>query len=212
MSESAHTTAPVTLTTQANAGGLVNLRALIQLEEPELRAAISYDLLFVMITAQALVTHPEMNTSLTTEGIVVHEEINIGVAVDTARGLVAPVLRNVDERKLVDLAQDLMVKVQQAKSGSLTNEEMIGGTFTITNLGVYGVDAFTPIINLPECAVLGIGRIREVPIVRDGSVDSGHSVALSLTFDHRIVDGGPAARFLQELSQRIEKPMSIWTH
>jgi len=212
MAESSHTTAPVTLTTQADASGLVNLRSMIRTEEPDLRKAISYDLLIVMIAGQSLVAHPNLNASLTTEGIIEHQEIHIGVAVDTERGLIAPVIRNVNERKLVDLAQDLMDKVQRAKEGNLSNEEMTGSTFTITNLGVYGIDAFTPIINLPECAVLGIGRIREIPVVRDGALEISYSIALSLTFDHRIVDGGPAARFLQTIAQRVEKPMSIWTH
>jgi pyruvate dehydrogenase E2 component (dihydrolipoamide acetyltransferase) len=212
MSESARTTAPVTLTTQADASGLVNLKSLICAEEPNLQEAISFDLLIAMIVAQSLVTHPNLNASLTSEGIIHHKEIHIGVAVDTERGLVAPVLRNVNERKLVDLAKDLFEKIHQAKSGTIKKEEITGSTFTITNLGVYGVDAFTPIINLPECAVLGIGRIREVSVSRGGVLESSYSISLSLTFDHRIVDGGPAARFLQTIAQLIEKPLSLWTH
>jgi pyruvate dehydrogenase E2 component (dihydrolipoamide acetyltransferase) len=209
MSESVHTTAPVTLTTEADAGSLVRLRQILKAEAGKRGDTISYDLLMAMITAQALQKHPKLNASLTPAGIVQHEQINIGVAVDTERGLLVPVLKAVPTRSLLDLAAELQAKVVKAQAGKATPEDLSGGTFTITNLGLFGIDAFTPIINLPECAILGIGCIREKPVARQGQLVLGQMMALSLTFDHRIVDGAPAARFLQEVTRLVEKPELI---
>jgi len=210
MLKSAHDTAPVTLTTEVDASKLVHLRNVLQTEYSEIQNDISYDLLIAIIASKALASHPELNASLSDNGIVRHEGIHIGVAIDTERGLLVPVLKNVNNRELIDLAKDLADKVERAREGTLTKEEMTGSTFTITNLGLFGVDAFTPIINLPECAVLGIGRIREMPIALDGVLEIGTSLTLSLTFDHRIVDGGPAARFLQAVSQKIQELKFLW--
>lgn len=102
--------------------------------------------------------------------------------------------------------------MKRAHEGSLAPEELTGSTFTITNLGMFGVDAFTPLINLSECAILGVGMIRKVPVLHEGEVVVGHVMNLSLTFDHHIVDGGPAARLLQTIVQMIEAPDSLWTH
>jgi pyruvate dehydrogenase E2 component (dihydrolipoamide acetyltransferase) len=209
MSESVHTTAPVTLTTEADAGSLVRLRQMLKTEAGKRGDVISYDLLMAMITAQALQRHPNLNASLTPAGIVQHEQINIGVAVDTERGLLVPVLKAVPTRSMLDLATDLQAKVAKAQAGKAAPEDLSGGTFTITNLGLFGIDAFTPIINLPECAILGIGCIREKPVARQGQLVLGQMMALSLTFDHRIVDGAPAARFLQEVTRLVEKPELI---
>jgi pyruvate dehydrogenase E2 component (dihydrolipoamide acetyltransferase) len=115
-------------------------------------------------------------------------------------------LENVDQRDLYDLARDLGDKITRAKTGKIRAEELRGGTFTITNLGLYGIDTFTPLINLPECAILGFGRIKTSPVVRLGAVVPGQILSLSLTFDHRVIDGGPAARFLQEVVRIIENP------
>jgi len=102
--------------------------------------------------------------------------------------------------------------VARALEGKAMQEDLSGGTFTITNLGPYGVDSFTPIINLPECAILGIGRIRTQPVVRQGALAPGQTMALSLTFDHRLVDGAPAARFLQHVTRLVERPTLLLLH
>jgi pyruvate dehydrogenase E2 component (dihydrolipoamide acetyltransferase) len=129
------------------------------------------------------------------EGLFVPERIDIAVAVDTEAGLLAPVLRAVDRVGLRELAARSRELAALARAGQLKGEDMRGAVFTFTNLGMYGVDAFTPIITLPQCAVLGVGRI----VPREG-------LTLSLTFDHRVVDGAPAARFLDSLRQCIEQP------
>jgi pyruvate dehydrogenase E2 component (dihydrolipoamide acetyltransferase) len=209
MAQSAHTTAPVTLNVEADASALVSLREALRMQRPDISQEISYDLLMAKIVAQALRNYPQVNASLTQDGIVQHAQINIGVAMDTDRGLLVVVLTNVDQRDVYDLSQDLDDKITRAKMGKITFDELQGGTFTITNLGVYGVDSFTPIINLPECAILGIGRIKACPVVSMGVVVPGQTISLSLTFDHRVIDGGPAARFLQEVVRIVENPGAV---
>jgi pyruvate dehydrogenase E2 component (dihydrolipoamide acetyltransferase) len=207
MSESSHTVARVTLTTEVDAGTLVALRQAFRANAGgELSTAISYDLLMARFVGQALREHPYMNASLTEKGIVQHAQVNVGVAVDTERGLVAPVLKDVPERRLLELAADLKSLVTRALEGKSTPEDLRGGTFTVTNLGLFGIDAFTPIINLPETAILGIGRIKTQPVVRNDQIVVGQTMFLSLAFDHRIVDGAPAARFLQRIARLVETP------
>jgi pyruvate dehydrogenase E2 component (dihydrolipoamide acetyltransferase) len=126
--------------------------------------------------------------------------------VDTERGLLVPVVREADRKTVIEIAASLRELTERARSGKSLPDDLTGGTFTITNLGMYGIDAFTPIINSPECAILGVGRLRETPVVYEGSVSVRPVVVLSLTFDHRLVDGAPAARFLQHISQLTEQP------
>jgi len=123
-----------------------------------------------------------------------------------------PVLRDVHAKSLRQISQESAILIERARSGQISLDELRGGTFTITNLGMYEIDAFTPIINLPECAILGLGRIVPKQVVVDadaGRVVIQHMMFLSLTFDHRVVDGAPAARFLQRVKQYVEKPY-LW--
>jgi len=210
MAASAHTAAPVTLTTEADATELVRLRA--QLQEDGRNPVPSYvDVLAKLITA-ALAEHPMLNARL--DGDVIHQSaaVNMGIAVDTERGLLVPVLRDVAVKSLRQIAQESAALIERARAGRLTADELTGGTFTITNLGMYEIDAFTPLINLPECAVLGMGRIMAKQVVVDAEAERvaiRQMVFLSLTFDHRLVDGGPAARFLQRVKQYVERPY-LW--
>jgi pyruvate dehydrogenase E2 component (dihydrolipoamide acetyltransferase) len=135
--------------------------------------------------------------------------VNVGIAVDSERGLLVAVLRDVGNKSLQQIARESAPLIERARSGRASSEELSGGTFTITNLGMYDVDAFTPIVNLPEGAILGIGRIVAKPVVVDEeneTISVRKMVALSLTFDHRLVDGAPAARFLQEIKRLVERP------
>jgi pyruvate dehydrogenase E2 component (dihydrolipoamide acetyltransferase) len=197
----------VTLTAEADAVRLVRLRDSLNADAGEaLQFPISYNDLFVKIVASALRQHPRLNARLEGDGIRLVGEVNVGVAVDTERGLLVPVVRNADGKGIGQIARELRELVEKAHGGRLAPEEMTGSTFTITNLGMYGIDAFTPIINLPECAVLGIGRIAAKPVEYKGKLRLRERVVLSLTFDHRLVDGAPAARFLQHVGQLVEKP------
>ncbi|HEV3007212.1 MAG TPA: 2-oxo acid dehydrogenase subunit E2, partial [Pirellulales bacterium] len=168
--------------------------------------APSFTDLIVKLAAMALRQHPSLNASWRDDGIVIWDEINIGVAVDTEAGLVAPVVRDVPSLGLRQLAAETRRLIERARARRLSAEELQGGTFTVTNLGMFGIDAFTPIVNLPECAILGIGRIVREPAVIGETIAPCDALTLSLTFDHRVVDGAPAARFLDALRQAAEQP------
>ena len=202
MLRSTTATAQVTLTAEADATALVGLRNQLVQDGVDL----SYNDLLLYILGRTLREHPQLNASLEGETIKLWRRIHIGLAVDTDRGLLVPVVRDVDRKGLRQLAQDAAMLVERARSGQCTLDDLSGGTFTLTNLGMFGIDAFTPIINLPECAILGVGRIKRQPVMLGDRVVGRHMVWLSLTFDHRLVDGGPAARFLQRVVQYVERP------
>ena len=206
MMHSLQNTAPVTLTSRADATQLVALRN-------HFKAAASDDLvpsytdIIAKLTALALQRHPLLAARWAGDRILLPEAIHIGIAVDTEQGLLVPVLRDVASLSLAALAVRSRDLIAATRARRVKPEDLQGGVFTITNLGSFGVEAFTPIINFPECAILGLGAIRrEVVALEDGSFASQEQLTLSLTFDHRIVDGAPAARFLQTLRQSIENP------
>lgn len=158
------------------------------------------------LTALALRRHPRLQAQWHDDGLFVPDAVHLALAVDSDAGLLVPVIRDADRlslRQTTAVSRDL---VRQARQGQLSGEQMRGATFTISNLGMYGIDAFTPILHLPQSAVLGIGRIVREPAVVAGAVVPREQVGLSLTFDHRVLDGGPAARFLDALRQMIEAP------
>jgi len=207
--ESRRETVPVTLTTTVDATNLVALRE--QYKAANAEPIPSYTDLLVKLTAIALEKHPLLAGRWTEDGIRLPQAIHIGIAVDTERGLYVPVIRDVPAlgvRELAERARDL---IDRARQGSLAAAELQGGCFTVSNLGSYGVEAFTPVINYPECAVLGVGRIARRPAVVGDAIVPRDQMALSLTFDHRVVDGAPAARFLLTLSQSIEMPPPLPT-
>ena len=210
MVESARTTAPVTLTTEADATELVALRQ--QLKDTYLRRGLtvpSFNDIYLKLTAAALQDHPTLNASWSAEGIILNGGIHIGFAVDTEEGLLAPVLRDVPAKSLRQIAVESQSLIEGAHQQRLGLDALQSGTFTITNLGMYGIDAFTPIINPPQAAILGIGRIVAKPAVHNGEIVARQMVALSLTFDHRVVDGGPAARFLNTVREYVSEPI-LW--
>jgi pyruvate dehydrogenase E2 component (dihydrolipoamide acetyltransferase) len=157
-------------------------------------------------TAKALVEHPALNARWEGDRIRFPDSVNIGFAVDTEAGLMVPVVHDAPRHSLAELADLTRDLARRARARTLRPEELSGGTFTITNLGMAGIDAFTPIVNWPECAVLGVGRIAREPVVQGTEVVVGDRLWLSLTFDHRIVDGAPAARFLDAVRRAIENP------
>lgn len=210
MAESARTTAPVTLTTEADATELVALRQQLKASYARRGLAVpSYNDIYLKLTAAALQEHVSLNASWSEEGLLLHRDIHIGFAVETEEGLLAPVLRDVPTKSLRAISAETASLIEGAHQKRLGHEAMQGGTFTITNLGMYGIDAFTPIINLPQAAILGIGRIVCKPAVHEGEVVPRQMVALSLTFDHRVVDGAPAARFLNTVREYVSEPI-LW--
>lgn len=205
MLRSVRETAPVTLTTRADATALVDWRNRLKVEAGD-EVVPSYTDLVVKLTALTLRDHPLLAGRWCGDRIELPDDagFHIGVAVDTPDGLIVPVLRNAALRSLGELTADSRRLVEAARHGRLQARDMEGGVFTITNLGAFGIDAFTPIINLPETAVLGLGAIRREPVVlHDGGIAAKHIMTLSLTFDHRVVDGAPAARFLQAMAKSI---------
>jgi len=205
MLESVRTTAPVTLTTEVDATALVQLRRRLAAEE----IAVSYNELLLLILGRALTEHPRLNASLEGDAIRSGTGVHVGLAVDSERGLLVPVVRDVDRKSLQEIARDSAALVEAARSGRSSPADLQGGTFTLTNLGMFGIDAFTPIINLPQCAILGAGRIKPQPSVVGEEIVIRQKLWLSLTFDHRLVDGGPAARFFQRVAQLVEDPEPV---
>ena len=210
MAQSAHTAAPVTLTTEADATELVRLREHIKAAVTgSARPAPSYNDLLARLVALALLEHPWMNCSLSGDSIIEHDAVHLGLAVDTEFGLLVPVVRDAHRKSVQEIATESARLIEQARAGKAAPDDLRGSTFTITNLGMYEIDAFTPIINLPECAILGVGRIVARPVVLDEDAEEvavRKMMALSLTFDHRLVDGAPAARFLQHVKRWVEQP------
>lgn len=204
----------VTLTTEADASLLVMARSQMNAElarsaQPgERPLKISYNALLVKLLARALADFPYINARLTPQGILPLAEVNIGVAVDTDRGLLAPVVRHAGSKSLPAIQGELQALVERAQQGRSLPDDLTGGTFTLTNLGAYDIDVFTPLINPPECAILGVGRILARPVGLNGQIVLRETVALSLSFDHRLVDGAPAARFLQRVKQLVEQPFA----
>jgi pyruvate dehydrogenase E2 component (dihydrolipoamide acetyltransferase) len=170
----------------------------------------SYTDLLIKAVSVALGDHPLLGARLEGDEIVMPTEINIGVAVALEDGLIVPVMRNVDKLAVLEINDKLKDLAQRARENALEVDEVTGAAFTITNLGMYGVDAFTPIINPPEVAILGIGRIAQELALIDGQVMARSKMMLSLTLDHRIVDGAPGAAFLQTLVLLLEHPALIF--
>ena len=209
MAASVHTTARVTLVTEADATAFVEARERLKATVvEEWGFAPGYNDLLGIIVARALREFPYMNARLSADGQAIERlpVVNLGMAVDTERGLLVPVIRDADQMGLRAFGTEFRALVERARAGKSLPDDLTSGTFTITNLGMYEIDAFTPIINLPEAAILGVGRIQPKPVVRDGEIVVRQMWTLSLVFDHRLVDGAPAARFLQWIKQLVENP------
>lgn len=207
MVNSLSNTAPVTITCRCDATNLVALRQ--QLKAGGSSILPGFTDIIAKITASALNTHPMLTARWDNDRLLMPEHIHIGIAVDTDAGLLVPVLRDVMTTSLTAVATRSRQLIEAARAGRLSAADMQGGCFTITNLGSFGIEAFTPIINYPEVAILGLGAILWEPVgLEDGTLTSRQQMTLSLTFDHRILDGAPAARFLQTLRQRMEEPFA----
>jgi len=207
MAASAHTTARVTLFMEVDATEFVAMRERLKARVADAWGFVpGYNDLLAKIVATALRQFPNMNARLAPDAIERLAHINLGMAIDTERGLLVPVIRDADKKNLRQLSAEFRELVGRARAGKAMPDDLTGGTFTITNLGMHDVLAFTPIINLPEAAILGVGCITPKPVVREEQVVVRQMLLLSLVFDHRVVDGAPAARFLQHIKALIEEP------
>ena len=185
MAESARSAVRVALTLEVDMSALVAWRQRLEAEGTK----VSYNVLLAKLAALSLREFPYMNAQLKDDAIVEMHEVNIGIAVDTERGLIVPVLRQADKKGVVALNQAYTALTERALQGRSTLEDLEGGTFTITNLGNLEVEQFIPIINTPECAILGVGAIVKKPVVIDDLIGIRPMMALTLAFDHRLVDG-----------------------
>ena len=207
MLQSLQQTAQVTLVTEADGRRFHELRTeLAARHEPTLGFKISYNDLLIRVCAHALREHTRANASLEGDAIRLHDSVNVGLAIEAGGDLVVANVKQADRKSLVEIASDVRGVVDRARANQLALDDITGGTFTISNLGLYGIDAFTPVLNPPESAILGVGALREKAVARDGEVVAQLSVTLSLTFDHRVIDGAPAARFLARIRELIEQP------
>ncbi|RDW20693.1 dihydrolipoamide acetyltransferase family protein [Oceanobacillus chungangensis] len=210
MLQNAQSIPHVTLTTDVDMTRAIELRkALLPVIESQTSYRVSYTEIIMKATASTLKQHPRVNASLIGNEIIINKSINLGLAVAVEDGLIVPSVANVDKLGLADLTTVSKELGAKARHNKLTPDEMKGSTFTISNLGMYAIDGFTPIINAPETAILGVGRIVEKAVVVDGSVVVRPIMVLSLSFDHRAIDGAPAAAFLTELKECLENPWAL---
>ena len=197
----------VTHQVRADAGTLMEYRAMVNAGVVDKLERVTIGELLIKLTAAALAAMPVMNSSLTAGGIVLHEHVNVGMATAMDDGLIVPVLHDADKQGLLTLSRKAKALAVSARSGTLTPDEVYGGTFTVSNLGGYAsVDYFTPIINPPQAAILGIGRVVDSVVTADGVIKTRPTVGLSITYDHRIVDGATAADFIRSLMKLMESP------
>ncbi len=211
--ESKQTIPHFTVTMTVDLQPLSSLRATINRQLESQGVKLSVNDFIVRATAVALTRHPVVNSSWTADGIQYHGEVNIGVAValpeEKGGGLVVPTLRNADAISLRTISGETKKLAKKARETGLSIGEMSDGTFTISNLGMFGVDHFTAIINPPQAAILAVGAGIEKPVVRDGKIVIGQEMTLTLSADHRVVDGATAAQFLVTLKGLIESPASM---
>lgn len=204
MMQSLQTMAQVTLTTEANVTDAATLRQGLARQWQE--HGLSPLHLVIKAVARGLKDHPRLNAIQQDGQVLLMGEINIGVAVSLAEGLITPVVRDADTKPLKQIALETRELAEKTREGRARPEDVTGGTFTVTNLGAYDVDGFTPIINPPQVGIMGVGRVVSKPVIRQGQVAQGEMMFLSLTFDHRVVDGAPAAQFLQSVKGYLEDP------
>lgn len=204
MMHSVQTVAPVTLTTEADVTEAVRLReSLVSEWRPHRIRPVDQDII-VKAVASALKEHPRVNATIVGDEIRMLDDINVGTAMAIPDGLLVPVIKNADEMSLLSIAQKIRELADKTRKGALTIDDMTNASFTITSLANYDIDAFTPIIDPPQVAILGVGRIVEKPAVYQGEIAVRSMMYLSLTFNHRAIDGVPSGEFLRAVKSRLE--------
>jgi pyruvate dehydrogenase E2 component (dihydrolipoamide acetyltransferase) len=211
MHASLQNTAQLSVFTEVDVTEMVHFRDLVREQYKKEEVKISYNDIIIMATAYALKRHPSMNSTLVGDEIILHDAVHMGIAVALKEGLIVPKLRHADKKSLLQIAKEARELAGKAHKGALCIDEVTDGTFTITNVSMFGMDGFTPIINPPETGILGVGRVVEKPAVVNGEVAIRQMMTLSLTFDHRVVDGAPAMTFLKDLARYLQEPMLMLT-
>jgi pyruvate dehydrogenase E2 component (dihydrolipoamide acetyltransferase) len=209
MVQSLRDSAQLTLSSEVRVDESVRMAGGLSREWRADRTVVTLTTLVIRAAARALLEHPRLNSRLEEAQIVGNDVINIGFAADAAEGLMVPVIRDAASRPLQDIAADFITLSRKTDANELKAADVTDATFTVTSLESFEVDAFTPIINPPQAAILGIGRVRKQPVAGDNGVEIGQVTTLSLTIDHRINDGAPAARFLARVEQLLERPYML---
>lgn len=210
MTSSCRTAAMVTQIMEVDMTEAVHFREENQSNWESKGVRVSLNDLLIKVVSQALIGTPEINSSLKGDEIEVYGNVNMGIAVATDRGLIVPVLRNAHRKSLLEIAKESSPLIQRTQEGKIGPDDLKFGTFTITNIGTYGIDLFTPIINQPESAILGIGKLdRKVKVVDGDKIAIRSVMNLCLVFDHRVIDGAPAARFLGRVKEILENPKEL---
>ena len=206
MAQSLRDSAQLTLTSEIRVDAAVRMAGGLSREWRADRTVVTLTMLVIRAAARALLDHPRLNCRLDGAQIIGNQAINIGFAADSAEGLMVPVIRAAAARPLQDLAADFIALTRKTDANELTAADVTDATFTVTSLESLEVDAFTPILNPPQAAILGLGRVRRQPVAGDDGVEIGQVTTLSLTIDHRVTDGAPAARFLARVAQLLGRP------
>ncbi|MEA3435984.1 MAG: dihydrolipoamide acetyltransferase family protein [Thermodesulfobacteriota bacterium] len=208
MHASLQNAAQLTTFTEVDVTGMVDLRdLLLEKYKNDETVKISYNDIIIMATARTLKQFPLMNSALLGEEILLHDRVNIGMAVALPEGLIVPKIRDADKKSLLEIAHESREIAKKSREGTLSVEEVTDGTFTISNVSMLDMDGFTPILNPPETGILGVGRVKEKPAVHKGEITIRSMMTLSLTFDHRVIDGAPAMQFLRALAKYLEHPV-----
>jgi len=201
MDASLKSTAQTSITTDLDATDLVRVYKAQKEEFSKKNLKLTYTAIFIKVVAIALTEHKLLRTVIEDNSLVTRREINIGIAIDVPEGLVVPNIKSANTKSVEKIAAELVDLGNRAQNNTLKAEEISGGTFTISNLGMFGIKYFTPVLNTGESALLGIGALQEIPVVKDGGIFVKPIINLSLTHDHRVVNGAPGARFLQSVQQ-----------
>jgi pyruvate dehydrogenase E2 component (dihydrolipoamide acetyltransferase) len=209
MAESTRTIPHFFLTVTVDASELVRLRKQITEETADAGIKISFNDMVVKAAAVAIRKVPDINVSFAEDSLIRHQRVHIGIAVATDRGLIVPVVRDVDQKSLGQISRETRDLAERANSGKLQPADYTGGTFTISNLGMFGIEQFNAVINPPESAILAVGAIVREPAEHDGQIVLRERMRLTLSVDHRALDGAMGARYLQALKQLLEKPMLL---
>jgi pyruvate dehydrogenase E2 component (dihydrolipoamide acetyltransferase) len=173
-------------------------------------AKVSLNDIIIKVAAVALLQHPHVNASFQDKTVRHYEHADIGVAVATDNGLITPIVRAADVKSLLDIATEVRELAGRARARKLKPEEYMGATFSISNLGMFGIDEFTAVINPPEAAILAVGAMKEKPVARDGQVEIHQMMRVTISCDHRVVDGAVGAQFLQTFKQILENPLYLF--
>jgi pyruvate dehydrogenase E2 component (dihydrolipoamide acetyltransferase) len=173
-------------------------------------AKVSLNDVIIKVAAVALIQHPQVNASFQDKTVRHYEHADIGVAVATENGLITPIIRAADMKSLLDIATEVRELAGRARTRKLKPEEYLGATFSISNLGMFGIDEFTAVINPPEAAILAVGAMKPKPIVREGQIEIHQMMRVTMSCDHRVVDGAVGAQFLQTFKQILENPLYLF--